>query len=102
MRIEKTQRINQLLDIYENMLTDKQKEIMSMYYVYDLSLSEIAQETNVSRTAVFDLIKRTTNLLEKYECNIKMLAFKEKLQEAISSFPQKEKEIILQLLQGEE
>ena len=84
------------------MLTDKQKEIMSMYYVYDLSLSEIAQETNVSRTAVFDLIKRTTNLLEKYECNIKMLAFKEKLQEAISSFPQKEKEIILQLLQGEE
>jgi len=91
-----------LLDIYENMLTDKQKEIMSMYYVYDLSLSEIAQETNVSRTAVFDLIKRTTNLLEKYECNIKMLAFKEKLQEAISSFPQKEKEIILQLLQGEE
>ncbi len=102
MRIEKTQRINQLLDIYENMLTDKQKEIMSMYYVYDLSLSEIAQETNVSRTAVFDLIKRTTNLLEKYECNIKMLAFKEKLQEAISSFPKKEKEIILQLLQGEE
>lgn len=99
MSLEKTKRINLLLDVYSNMLTDKQKEIMDMYYGYDLSLSEIAQELNVTRTAVFDLIKRTTALLEKYEANIQMLALKEKLYEAIEDFPNKEKTKILEILQ---
>ena len=42
MTIEKTQRINNLLDLYKDLLTDKQQEIMDMYFLYDLSLSEIA------------------------------------------------------------
>ena len=64
MTIEKTQRINNLLDLYKDLLTNKQQEVMDMYFLYDLSLSEIAEDTNTTRAAVFDLIKRTTKTLE--------------------------------------
>ena len=63
MTIEKTQRINNLLDLYKDLLTNKQQEVMDMYFLYDLSLSEIAEDTNTTRAAVFDLIKRTTKTL---------------------------------------
>ncbi len=102
MSIEKTQRVNRLLDIYENMLTNKQKEVMNMYYGYDLSLSEIATELNVSRTAVFDLIKRTTKLLETYESNIKVLQLKEKLEKEIEKIDDKNKQKLLDILQDGE
>lgn len=102
MSIEKTQRVNRLLDIYENMLTNKQKEVMNMYYGYDLSLSEIATELNVSRTAVFDLIKRTTKLLETYEGNIKVLQLKEKLEKEIEKIDDKNKQKLLDILQDGE
>ena len=74
MSLEKTERVNQLLDLYEQLLTAKQKDIMTLYYRYDYSLSEIANELKVSRTAIFDMIKRTTKLLEKYECTEVALA----------------------------
>ena len=79
MNIEKTERINNLLDIYGNILTDKQKEVMEMYFQYDFSLNEISLNLNVSRNAVYDLIKRTTSLLEKYENKLNFLAKKEKI-----------------------
>ena len=37
MDLIKNERVNNLLDIYEPLLTNKQKEIMEMYYIYDLS-----------------------------------------------------------------
>ena len=40
--IEQTEEMNALLDAYENLLTDKQKEIMSLYFKEDVSLSEIS------------------------------------------------------------
>ena len=40
---------------------------MELYYREDYSLSEIADESNVSRQAVYDNIKRTEQLLESYE-----------------------------------
>ena len=58
---------------------DKQKEVMEMYFQYDLSLNEISLNLNVSRNAVYDLIKRTTSLLEKYENKLNFLAKKEKI-----------------------
>lgn len=85
--IDKTEKINDLLDSYDCLLTDKQKKIMEMYFVFDLSLSEIATELNVSRTAVFDLIKRTTKLIEKYEKKLQLLEKKKALIEVIKQLP---------------
>lgn len=65
--LEKTNRINYLYDFYQSLLTPKQQSYMSLYYLDDYSLGEIAEEYNVSRQAVYDNIKRTEAMLEEYE-----------------------------------
>ncbi len=67
MMLEKTTRINYLYDFYYSLLTPKQQSYMSLYYLDDYSLGEIAEEYDVSRQAVYDNIKRTEAMLEEYE-----------------------------------
>lgn len=65
--LEKTTRMNYLYDFYQALLTPKQRSYMSLYYLDDYSLGEIAQQYEVSRQAVYDNIKRTEAMLEEYE-----------------------------------
>ncbi|MGX7092262.1 YlxM family DNA-binding protein [Hutsoniella sourekii] len=65
--LEKTMYINQLLAIYMELLTPKQKEMMRLYYQEDWSLGEIADQYEVSRQAVNDTIKRSEKTLLHYE-----------------------------------
>ncbi|MFC0474761.1 putative DNA-binding protein [Robertmurraya beringensis] len=65
--LEKTNRMNYLYDFYQSLLTPKQQSYMSLYYLDDYSLGEIAEEYHVSRQAVYDNIKRTEAMLEEYE-----------------------------------
>ena len=67
MMLEKTTRMNYLYDFYQSLLTPKQQSYMSLYYLDDYSLGEIAEEYEVSRQAVYDNIKRTEAMLEEYE-----------------------------------
>lgn len=69
----KTERMNMLLDFYENLLTDKQKDTMNLYYREDLSLQEIAELNNTSRAAVYDLLKRCEKLLEDYDKKLQLV-----------------------------
>ena len=65
--IKQALEINRLLDIYGRLLTKQQYEIMSDYYYCDLSLSEISELRNISRTAVSDAIKTASEKLHKFE-----------------------------------
>lgn len=65
--LEKTTRMNYLYDFYNSLLTPKQQSYMSLYYLDDYSLGEIAEEYEISRQAVYDNIKRTEAMLEEYE-----------------------------------
>ena len=47
-----------LLDFYGDMLTEKQRQVIDYYYNEDLSLSEIAENTGITRQGVRDSIKR--------------------------------------------
>jgi predicted DNA-binding protein YlxM (UPF0122 family) len=71
--LDKKQRVNLLMDCYLDLLTDKQKDYLNLYYGEDLSLSEIAEELDVSRNAVFDNLKRAVHLLEDYEDKLHLL-----------------------------
>src|SRR5699024_2623156 len=68
--LEKTTRMNYLFDFYHQLLTSKQKSYMQMYYLEDYSLGEIAGFANVARQAVYDILKRTEEMLETYEVKL--------------------------------
>ncbi|MFU2206669.1 putative DNA-binding protein [Streptococcus pluranimalium] len=72
MEIEKTNRMNALFEFYAALLTDKQMNYIELYYADDYSLAEIAEESGVSRQAVYDNIKRTEKVLETYEMKLHM------------------------------
>lgn len=67
MLLEKTTRMNFLFDFYQELLTDKQRSYMELYYLDDHSLGEIAESYSISRQAVYDNIRRTEAMLEEYE-----------------------------------
>ena len=56
-----------LLDIYGELLTDKQRDMLELYYNDDLSLAEIAEHYEISRQGVHDSIKRGEETLNEYE-----------------------------------
>ena len=66
-KLEKTNRINQLFDFYEHLLTEKQQMFLKYYFHDDFSLGEIATEFNISRQAIYEHIKRAEQVLDIYE-----------------------------------
>ena len=70
---------NNLFDIYSELLTDKEKETFSLYYQEDLSLSEIADNNNISKSAVGKMVKTILEKLDNYEKILKIYNTKKQL-----------------------
>lgn len=66
--------ISLLLSFYSEFLTDKQRTVMELYYDEDLTLAEIAEQLQVSRQGVHDLIKRSLKQLEELEFKLGLAA----------------------------
>ena len=99
-----------LFDFYGPLLTQKQQTIYDLYYQQDLSLGEIAEQQNVSRQAVFDLIKRTDDSLHEYEEKLQLIkrrnrnmelirSIKKRINELVKESPQKNEEKVFALLE---
>lgn len=56
-----------LLDVYGQLLTEKQRSAIDMYYNADLSLAEIGEEIDISRQGVRESIKQGEKHLMNYE-----------------------------------
>ena len=56
-----------LLDFYGDVLSNRKKEVLDMYYNEDLSLGEIAEQIGISRQGVRDMIKKGEDELEFLE-----------------------------------
>ena len=80
---EKNYQISYLLDFYGNILTDKQKEAVDLYYNEDLSLAEIAEHVGITRQGVRDAIKRGEETLVEME---EKLGFAEKFDDYRKAF----------------
>jgi uncharacterized protein len=70
---EKIVHIALLFDFYGQLLTEKQIEIIDMYYSNDLSLSEISEQLGISRQGVYDTLKRAEKTLFEYEDKLGLL-----------------------------
>lgn len=62
-----------LLDFYGEMLTQKQRDLMDLYYNDDLSLGEIAEIEQITRQGVRDSIKRGETFLLELEDKLHLL-----------------------------
>ena len=62
--------ISLLLDFYGDMLTEKQREVVELYYNEDLSLAEIAAHSQITRQGVRDSIKRAEGILLDLEARL--------------------------------
>lgn len=88
-KFEKTIRYIWLYNIYSDLLTHTQQEIAGDYFLADLSLSEIAVDRNISRSAVEDAIKKTCAKLDEFESKLHLLEKKEKLLKLTANLKQK-------------
>ena len=80
-----------LSDFYGPLLTEKQRQALSLFYDEDYSLSEIAAECACTRQAAHELIKRSEALLADYEQKLGLVA---KHQQRQSQLRQVERELI--------
>ncbi|WP_142414435.1 putative DNA-binding protein [Hathewaya massiliensis] len=82
-----------LFDIYGMLLTDKQKNIMDLYFNNDLSLSEIAENSSTSRQAIHDTIKRCEKLLYEYEKKLQLMNKSKKIKSIKNNIQENLKEL---------
>lgn len=71
--VDKNIKMSILCQIYGKLLTEKQYQVLDDYYNNDLSLSEIAENLNITRQAVRDNIKKGENKLFEYEEKLQIM-----------------------------
>jgi len=91
MKLIKDEKLGKLFDLYGNMLSPSQQSFMLDFVNNDLTISEIAENNNVSRQAVNDAIKKSAKKLETLEASIGALAKISALEEEIEKIKKKEK-----------
>lgn len=101
MSIKKLE-LSMLCDIYGALLSVKQKEALEMYCNEDYSLSEIAENTGISRQGVRDQIKHAEAQLVEFEQKLglykKNSILSEKLAQLVKSDTVKNDAAVLQII----
>ena len=87
----------QLFDTYGALLTELQREICEEYYLYDLSLSEIAEGKNITRQAVSDALKKSREQFVSYEQKLKVVGRQRALLAAIERLKEEHPQLIEKL-----
>ncbi len=71
--MEKNIKISLLLEIYANLLTPKQSDLLDLYYNQNLSLSEIADDVGITRQGVRKILVDGEKKLFDYEQKLGIL-----------------------------
>ena len=90
--------LTNLFDYYGELLTSKQQAYFKDYYFDNLTLSEIAENENISRNAVHKQIKDAENKLKHYENILKQYQNSLKIKEIIKDLNSEIKNKIEELL----
>lgn len=82
--LDKKIKICALADVYINLLTPNQQQVLKDYYYNDLSLFEIAENLGITRQAVRDTLIKAEAALIEYEAKCKILAQNAKLKQQLT------------------
>lgn len=97
--MDKTLYFNNLYDYYQSLLTEKQQQYFEDYYFSNLSLSEMAENYNVSRNAIHRQLKLIEKKLEELEAKLQLLTKKEQVKKLIcGNIDEKLEEEIMNIL----
>ncbi len=99
--MEKDLNYSELYEEYKTLLTDNQSEVFKLYYLCDLSLSEISEIKGISRQGVSDTLSKTRDLLLNYEKNLQLLDKKRKLSSLANTLSDDETKLKLIQIIGE-
>jgi predicted DNA-binding protein YlxM (UPF0122 family) len=69
---EKNLNISLLLDFYGDILSERQRDMLDLYYNSDYSLSEIAENFSISRQGVRSVLKKGETILVDMEKKLKL------------------------------
>ncbi len=72
-----------LLDIYDFLITENKRKIFSLYYDENLTMQEIADLMQVSKSFIGSSIKTTEQKLTKLENELQILKTNERLKELL-------------------
>ena len=89
----KNMEIALLFDLYGDMLTDKQRDVVELYYNDDLSLAEIAENEGITRQGVRDSIKRAESQLLEMEERLGLARRFREMREGLDSIRDAAREI---------
>ena len=89
MKIDDVIQTSLLYDFYGSLLTDRQREVMELYYGENLSLSEIAAEFSISRQGVHDALKNAGRALHEYEQKLWLVDKFQQSREAIGDIDER-------------
>ena len=95
--MESREYFNSLFDIYKELLTKKEQDAFKEHYVEDLSMQEIADNQNVSKSSVGMTIKRAEQKLKEYESKLHIYDKKKKIKEALLNKDYKKIEKIMDI-----
>ena len=93
--------ISYLMDFYGNLLSDKQRDIMQLYYGEDLSLAEISFDEDITRQGVRDAIKRAVEKLQSFEDALGFVKKATALKDALLKFESSSSSNDLEALKSE-
>ncbi len=88
-KIDKAIRYTKLYNIYKSQLSKVQQEIIEDYYFIDLSITEIAENRGISRSAVEDALSKGCNKLDDLEKELMILEKSENAKEKLESLKAK-------------
>ena len=84
-KIDKAIRYTKLYNIYKSQLSKTQQEIIEDYFLVDLSITEIAENRNISRSAVEDALSKGINKLDELEKDLMFLERNENIKNRLES-----------------
>lgn len=97
--MEKDLKYIELFELYQGLLTDRQRELFSSHYYFDLSLSEIAEPDGNTRQNVYAAVKKVKSKLDEYESILHLNEKNQKLTDLAALLNEKDKQTAIKIME---